>query len=120
MFQRREQERPKTPALGTEAIEVIPSEEAREKRLCEVFRILFRVTAPPDIGVERKPIGAAEFLERRVRFRRVPLSRRDDDGPTCRVKITGEGLSLKSTHRRGEPLVPRFCDAGIFTDSCSR
>src|SRR6185369_7427889 len=59
MFQRREQEGAETPALGAQAGEIILGEKAREERLHGILGILLVVAAAADVGIERKPVGAA-------------------------------------------------------------
>ncbi len=73
MFQRREQEGAEPSAFGAQAGEIILLEETREKRLGQILGILLGVAAPADIGVERKPVGAAQFLQRPVGLRRGRL-----------------------------------------------
>jgi len=66
MFQRREQERAEPSAFLAQAGEIILGEKAREERLRQIFRVLLVVAAPPDVGVKRKPVGAAKLFQRAV------------------------------------------------------
>ena len=97
MFQRSEQKSAEPSALGAQAGEIILFQKPREKRLCQILRVFLVVPAPPDVGVERKPIGAAKLLQRAIRLRRVPPARREHDRPMRR----GEDVAGRGRGRRG-------------------
>ena len=84
MFQRREQKGAETSAFRAETGEIVFPQKAREEGLHEIFRIRLGVTAPPHVGVERKPIGAAELSQRVIGLRRVLLPGSKHDRPMRR------------------------------------
>src|ERR1700690_591335 len=61
-------------------------EKTREKGLGQVLGILLRVAAAADVGVERKPVGTAQFLQRPVGLRGGTFARREHDRPMRRGK----------------------------------
>ena len=84
MFQRRQQEGAEPSAFGAQAVEIILGEEAREKRLRQILGVLLRVAAAADVGVERKPVSAAQLLQRQIGLRRRTFARREHDRPMRR------------------------------------
>jgi hypothetical protein len=60
----------KRPRSALQAGEIILREKAREECLHGILGVLLVVAAPTDIGVERKPVGAAKLLQRAVGLRR--------------------------------------------------
>ena len=97
MLQRCEQERAKPPTFGAQAFEIIFFEKAREKGLRQILGVFLRVAAAADIGVEREPVGAAQFLQRAVGLRRGAFARLEHDRPVRR----GEDIARRGRCRSG-------------------
>ena len=95
MFQRRQQEGAETAVFGAQAGEIIFPQKPREEGLGQIFRVLLRVTAAADVGVERKPVGAAQFLQRAVGLRCGTFTRREHDRPVRR----GEDIARRGRSR---------------------
>ena len=97
MFQRRQQKGAELSLFAGQVREKIFLQQPREKCLRQILRVLLGVTAPADVGVKRKPVGPAQFLQRGVRLRRVPPARREHDRPVRR----GEDVARRGRGRRG-------------------
>ena len=97
MFQRRQQERAEPSAFRAQAGEIIFLQKPREERLRQILRVFLVVPAPADVGVKRKPVSAAQFLQRAIRLRRVPSARREHDRPMRR----GEDVARRGRGWRG-------------------
>src|ERR1043166_2613872 len=87
ILQRRQKKRAQAPLLLVGPAQGIPFDEMFEETLDDVLRIGWRIAAPPDEGVERRPIGFAENGKRPSRgFIRAGLSCLQHDGPVRRLK----------------------------------
>ena len=64
VLEEREQERPELALLMVQVIEEILLQQPREKLLRQVLRLRRVVPLAPDLGVERRPVGAAQLLQR--------------------------------------------------------
>src|SRR5262245_65772946 len=81
MLQSRQKKRAKATALGVESLEIILFKEAGEERLGQVLGVLPGMATPPHVGVERKPIGTAQFIERPSRLWRGTPPGREPQRP---------------------------------------
>jgi len=118
-------------SLGTHTCDIIAFQQAGEERLRQVLGIVRRVAPTPHIGVERAPIGLAQFGQRIVSACGILPTRRQDHGPmggdegrvpghsvirrTCSARA---GLGGGAHHRR-EPT-PAHQDRKLTTRSPSR
>src|SRR5438552_760489 len=82
-FQRAEQKAAETSPLLRSAAKRIVFEQVLEKRLSQIFRIVFGVSTAAQIGVNRSPVNPAQFGHSIVRARRGGCSGGDDDAPCC-------------------------------------
>ena len=62
-------------------LQVILLQQPRKEALRQVLRVVGRAALPPQKGVERIPVGAAERLQRGGRARGARLPRREHDRP---------------------------------------
>src|SRR6266496_1893052 len=66
MFERRQQIRTQAPLLFTDSIQIPAFQEQRKKPLGEIFGFLGADALPPHETINRSPIRAAKFFERRL------------------------------------------------------
>src|SRR5436190_17451162 len=83
MVQGREEKRAELSFLAGDGAESVLSQQPREKLLGEILRVMRRVTALADIGVERIPIGLAELCQRLAGAWCVIASGRQHNRPVC-------------------------------------
>jgi hypothetical protein len=84
MVEAGEQEGTEPPLRTVGFGELAPLEQAGEKRLGQVLGIRRRMTATPDKGVERIPVGAAQVRQGLPRVGGVAASRGRHQRPACR------------------------------------
>ena len=109
------------PALRRlERAERIFRQQAREKLLGQILGLRRRVPLPPDEGVEGKPIGTAQFLQRGGGLLRRGLPGRQHDTPVRRAEIPRDarsGFEILFGHRHallGAPLRSESRPAPIY------
>jgi len=61
-------------------------QESARRSLGQIFGVFLCVAAAADVGVERKPVGAAQFLQRLVGLRRGTFASGEHDRPVRRGK----------------------------------
>ena len=67
------------------------SKQLPEKFLRQILGVFGRIAAAPDIGVERKPVGAADFLHGPFGLRCGMFCGFQHDGPACGNKNIAMG-----------------------------
>src|SRR5688500_10516871 len=71
MFERAQQERSELPFVAVGHAQIISREQPREEFLSQVLGIMHIASFPPNVSVERIPVGAAQFLQRLMGLRRL-------------------------------------------------
>src|SRR6266550_322459 len=100
MFERRQQIRTQAPLLFTDSIQIPAFQEQRKKPLGEIFGFLGADALPPHETVNRSPIRAAKFFERRLCCWRWALRFQDHAPMSC-------GKSNRTVLRAWADLIPR-------------
>ena len=95
------------PAIRIGGANGVLFQKAREETLGEIFRILRRMAAAPDVSVNGIPVGFAELAERGLCGRAVTLCRLADKAPASRFKgVRGRRLAHgRTTQGRAPALV---------------
>src|SRR5262245_36141642 len=74
MFEGCQQERAELAALAPGVLQIIPLQQPDEEALCQVFRLRRGEASSPQIGINRRPVGAAQFRQSLLCVRRRTLS----------------------------------------------
>ena len=101
MFQGGQQEGAETSLALVHRIEPILLQQAQEKFLRQILRVVRTFPLAADVGIERTPINAAQLLQR---FRRLagilPARRRQDHAPVRLAKLgRAEAIALPAGFR---------------------
>ena len=83
MVQGRKEKRAELSLLACDGAEGVLPEQPGEELLREVLRVMRRVAALADVGVERIPIGLTELCQRLAGAGRVIASGRQHNRPVC-------------------------------------
>jgi hypothetical protein len=103
ILQQGEEEGSEAPVMKSDAGEVISFEEAGEECLGEGLGLSGFMALVSDVGVERRPINAAELLERTGGIGGQLVAGAEDDAPVCGVKGIRRGrvgIRLRGAHRQ--------------------
>src|SRR5437016_3773388 len=97
-FQRAEQKAAETSPLLRSAAKRIVFEQVLEKRLSQIFRVVFGVSTAAQVGINRSPVNPAQFGHSIVRARRGGCSGGDDDAPCCVGKTFVRCVGRRQQH----------------------
>src|SRR5213593_3293947 len=93
MPQRGEEEGAESALARINSAQKTPFQQLREERLREVLSIFRGMTAPPNVGVKRIPIGAAQPFQSRLSGLTGTLSCSEDHAPMSGSKPLPLGVS---------------------------
>ena len=88
-------------SAGIGAVEELPREQVREESLGEVLGVVRRFAAPPDVTINRQPVGAAEKFQGLAAVILAGL-RREHDAPAGGGENLFPGGRLKVFVDHGE------------------
>src|SRR6266542_5792866 len=94
MLKRRQQIRTQTPLLFADSLKVPTLQQQRKEPLGEIFRFLLLNALSPHETINRSPVSAAKFIERRLccwactlrRQHHTPVSSCKRDAPVLRAR----------------------------------
>ncbi len=81
MVKCREQEGPEAAFVAIHRPQETLLKQPLEESLRQVLRLVRFMSATPDMGIERIPIGAAQTFQRFIRSFRIVVGRREDNAP---------------------------------------
>src|ERR1035438_10004008 len=90
-FQGSQNKRSKTALFRVSAIEISPFQHAQEELLREILRLIGRITAPAQIGIQRIPVVLTQINQSRPGFLAMWITGSDHQGPPRRRKLGWAG-----------------------------
>jgi len=87
VIERRQEKRAELALLGTDIFEEAPLEQMSKKTLSQILRIVRATALASHVGVERIPVGAAQFFQRFDGVRCGGLSRGQNNAPMRAVEL---------------------------------
>jgi hypothetical protein len=87
VFQACQKEAPEPALSRVSAIEISPFEHAEEEFLREILRLIGRIAAPAQIGIQGVPVALTQRSQSSSSFLAMGIARRDYQGPPSGWKL---------------------------------